>query len=581
MNGVAGEQPAPSPPDEWVRWVARVWAELAIVGYLLWQATTPAPTRGEGDYWERLAAIVILVVIIGGHLISRRWEIQGATVMAVGGSMLGLVTSYRFAGWEPTLAVLLMFTVPAFLYWVIWRRGQPLGRRIWLASLLTVLVAGTFILGAAVRFVAYGPSHPQSTLPALPPAPVVWVWSGALTGTSAVVVARVGDPGAEVRLGVSTDAGLADPRWFPAVQRPPEDPGLVRFEPTGLRPSTRYHYAVEVDGQLVEARAGQLRTVPAGPQSFSFALGNCQRIGSNASSFDRIREAGPDLMLHIGDFAYTDFWTDDREVVRQMYDTQLTTPAMDALVRSVPFVYLWDDHDFGPNDADSTSDSGPAVQVVYRQAVPHGYLPAGPGPEAIYQAFTLGRVRFVVTDGRSERSPRAAPDDADKTMLGTHQLEWLADELRAAAAAEQAVVLVTSVPWNGAPAAGSDDWAGYTTERRRIADMIAEAGLADQMLMLAGDAHMVAIDDGSHTDFSTDGVGGFPLMHAAALDRQGSTKAGPYSEGSHPGGGQFGLVTVTDDGTDITFTLSARDHTGAELIGYSFTVAATALAHAR
>ena len=28
---------------EWLRWVARVWAEIAIVGYLLWEATTPAP----------------------------------------------------------------------------------------------------------------------------------------------------------------------------------------------------------------------------------------------------------------------------------------------------------------------------------------------------------------------------------------------------------------------------------------------------------------------------------------------------------------------------------------------------------
>ena len=69
--------------------------------------------------------------------------------------------------------------------------------------------------------------------------------------------------------------------------------------------------------------------------------------------------------------------------------------------------------------------------------------------------------------------------------------------------AGQAVVLVTSVPWNGVAQAGADDWAGYTTERRRLADAIAGAGLADQMLMIAGDAHMLAIDDGTNTDFSS------------------------------------------------------------------------------
>jgi hypothetical protein len=67
-------------------------------------------------------------------------------------------------------------------------------------------------------------------------------------------------------------------------------------------------------------------------------------------------------------------------------------------------------------------------------------------------------------------------------------------------------------------------------------------------------------------------------MHAAALDRPGSVKAGPYSEGAHPGPGQFGLIEVDDDGSDITFTLRGMDWTGAELVGYRFTVTAADLA---
>jgi phosphodiesterase/alkaline phosphatase D-like protein len=558
--------------------VARVWAELAIVGYLLWQATTPAPTEGQGDYWQRLAALAVVAMIVAGHLLSWQWEIQGATVMAVGGALLALVTSFRFEGLQETTIVLVAFTGPAVLYWWIWRRGRSRRAVAGLAGLLTALVAAVLAAGMVAQNLAYGPSHPQSSLTALPPAPVVWVWSGALTGSSAAVVARIDDPAAEVRLAVSATPSLADPRWFPASQRPTDDPALVRFDLTGLEPGTRYHYAVEVSGDLVEQRAGQLRTIAQGrPTSFSFALGSCARIGSNGSVFDRIREAEPDLFLITGDFAYEDFWTNDRAAFRGMYDTQLTTPAMDALVRAVPVAYMWDDHDFGPNDADSTADAGPAAQIVYRQVVPHPWLPAGAGPEAIYQSFTLGRVRFVLTDARSEKSPKSDPDDQDKTMLGARQLDWLASELQAAAAAGQVVVLVTSLPWNGAAAAGADDWSGYTTERRRIADMIADAGLTDQLLMIAGDAHMVAIDDGANTDFSTERAGGFPLMHAAALDRPGSFKAGPYSEGAHPGAGQFGLVAVDDTGSGVTLTLSGRDHAGAELVGYQFTVPESAL----
>ena len=46
-------------------------------------------------------------------------------------------------------------------------------------------------------------------------------------------------------------------------------------------------------------------------------------------------------------------------------------------------------------------------------------------------------------------------------------------------------------------------------------------------------------------------------------------KAGPYSEGSHPGGGQYGLLTIDDGGGDVTIGLSGRDYTGAELVGYT------------
>jgi phosphodiesterase/alkaline phosphatase D-like protein len=562
-----------------LRWVARVWAELAIVGYLLWEAVGPAPVRGEGGYWQRLVGLTILVLILSGHLITWRWEIQGATIMAVGGAMIVLVMSSRFEGWRETLLVLVGFTGPAVLYWWRWRRDRHHMRVVALGILLTFLVAGSVAFAAVAQRIAFGPTHAPSTLTALPPAPVAWIWSGALAPTSAAVVARVRDPQAEVRLAVSTSADLAEPRWFPSSQRPADDPGVVRFDLAGLTPGTRYQYAVEVDGVLVSERAGQLRTIPDGAASFTFAFGNCMRLGSNASTFDRIREAGPDLLVHLGDFAYMDFWTDDRDAVREMYDTQLTTPAMDALVRSVPVAYMWDDHDFGPNDADSTAASGPAAQVVYRQVMPHPDLPAGVGPEAIYQSFVLGRVRFILTDSRSERSPKGAPDDADKTMFGAAQWTWLLDELDAAANERNVVVLVTSVPWNGASQDGADDWSGYTTERRRLADAIAEAGLADQLLMIAGDAHMLAIDDGTNTDFSTAQVGGFPLMHAGAFDQAGSFKAGPYSEGAIPGTGHFGLARVDDDGSDITVTLSGRDHTGAELVGHRFTVTSADLAN--
>ena len=70
--------------------------------------------------------------------------------------------------------------------------------------------------------------------------------------------------------------------------------------------------------------------------------------------------------------------------------------------------------------------------------------------------------------------------------------------------------------------------------------------------MISGDAHMVAIDDGSHSGYAHGGRDGFPVFHAAALESSGSVKGGPYSHGNRAGGpgngiagrGQFGPFEV-------------------------------------
>lgn len=90
--------------------------------------------------------------------------------------------------------------------------------------------------------------------------------------------------------------------------------------------------------------------------------------------------------------------------------------------------------------------------------------------------------------------------------------------------------------------------------------------------MVSGDAHMLAYDDGTNTDYSEAGDAGFPLLHAASLDRIGSIKGGPYSGEVIPGGGQFGLVHVEDDGTTVDVTLEARTWQDEVLFTESFSV---------
>ena len=90
--------------------------------------------------------------------------------------------------------------------------------------------------------------------------------------------------------------------------------------------------------------------------------------------------------------------------------------------------------------------------------------------------------------------------------------------------------------------------------------------------MVSGDAHMVAIDDGTNSDYASGGGAGFPVLHAAALDRPGSVKGGPYSDGAFPGGGQYGILAVDDRADGVTVTLAGRRWDGTTIVEHRFEI---------
>ena len=88
---------------------------------------------------------------------------------------------------------------------------------------------------------------------------------------------------------------------------------------------------------------------------------------------------------------------------------------------------------------------------------------------------------------------------------------------------------------------GCCKWMNYPEERVEVAEMIKSNGV-DNLVAVAGDAHMVAFDDGSNTDFAVEGGAGFPLLHSAPLAQVGSFKGGPYSTGCHAP--EVSIITV-------------------------------------
>jgi phosphodiesterase/alkaline phosphatase D-like protein len=294
------------------------------------------------------------------------------------------------------------------------------------------------------------------------------------------------------------------------------------------------------------------------------ALGACAQTGSQHPVFDAVRRADPDLLLHLGDLHYEDISDPAPTAFRKAYRRVHASTPQAALFRSTALAYVWDDHDYGPNNSSRRAPGRDVAQRVYREYVPHYALAPAERARPIYQAFTVGRVRFLLTDLRSARTPNAAPDSA-KTMMGTAQKAWFKDQLARAADRNRVVAWVSSVPWIGAPGDSGDHWGGFAAERRELATYIDSIGIADRLVVLSGDAHMVALDDGTHNRYGHSDGGGFPVVHAAALDRPGSVKGGPYTHGPYPNpftlferrSGQFVLMDVRDDGEEevcVTWT---------------------------
>ncbi len=383
------------------------------------------------------------------------------------------------------------------------------------------------------------------------PRGVPTMWIGAVTHDSAVLKTKL-PPQADARLLVLA-AGEK-----PIVFRPEPlavSAGTVRtFRLHGLAALTRHTCTLEVNGRPSSYPPAVLRTfpTPGNASSFSFAFGSCARTGSEHRVFATIQRRDPAFFLHLGDMHYTNISRGDPQIFRAAWDTVLASSSQGVLYRTVPLAYVWDDHDFGPNDADARTPSRAAARRVYREYAPHYPLPAGDGDAAIYQAFSIGRARFLLTDLRSERSPGKSPAGPAKTMLGAAQKEWLKRELAESSRSHAVVFLASSVPWIGDGERG-ESWAAFADERREIASFIAQSGIRN-VVILCGDAHMLAADDGTNSDYSDNGGLRIPVLHGSALDQTGSFKGGPYSHGFHlpePGEGCFGWVDVQDNGERV------------------------------
>jgi PhoD-like phosphatase len=361
-------------------------------------------------------------------------------------------------------------------------------------------------------------------------------------------------PGAADRpLRVATAPDLERPVLivWPAVKRLPHPYGAIRhYDVEGLVPGTTYYFGLaQSNGTATSAEAaasesgephkllGSVTTFPA-PDAHAevhVGFGSCQRWTHRTDAFSRLTEVVPQasnhtavLMLHLGDLHYGDIAVDDVQRFKDAMTAVVTSPGAAKLFSSMHVSYMYDDHDYAGNNGDASALSRNAAMTNYKNMVPVlARNSTHPSEKQLinYHAFSVASVRFIITDLRSEANKGAG------VVMGPDQLKWFFSEL-VQAPRYSVVVWASTRPWIGKNSTKKDYWGAFPEQRAQIANFIAEHGIKN-LILIAGDAHMLAADDGTNSDYSREGLppAGFPVLQSAPFANYGSAKGGPFSEG--------------------------------------------------
>lgn len=374
---------------------------------------------------------------------------------------------------------------------------------------------------------------------------------GGVTDSEAKLFART-DVAAVVEIEYSTASDLSGALVSSSLQTDAAQDytSIIRLQ--GLQPDTRYYYRVLVDGVAQQSSPYPTFTsfpVPGTVQDFTFAVMADVDDGRKtlAPTYESIATDSPAFVLQIGDFDHRDppNLNAMRLMHREVRGTGMIAGATfrDNIGVALPLFHVWDDHDFGADDANKNFPGKADALQAFKEYYP---TPDLPNPDhGIWHSFTYGNAEFFMLDTRSNRDPALLPNTRSKSMLdgdviANGQKAWLLDGLLNSTATWK--FIITSVPFNPTvQKLGRDSWQGYPNERWQIVNHIQTNGITG-VIAISADLHSGgAIDDGTNADIPEVSV-----PHTNMLFKKFTTaiKPGEWSEGILPGDASPGYATL-------------------------------------
>lgn len=317
---------------------------------------------------------------------------------------------------------------------------------------------------------------------------------GCVSGDSARVWVRTAKA-ANVIVLYGTDANLNNAQRSQPVASSRSTDFTVEVPIADLRADTRYHFALEIDGERSQlaTSSGSFRTTQPDDKPAKFRLafgGGAGYVPHNERMWTTIANENPDYMLLLGDNVYSDD-PQTPQMQHYCYYRRQSRTEYRSLLAKVPVFSIWDDHDFGTNDC----QGGPEIEKpkwkrsvfeVYRNNWVNPAYGGGDEHPGVYYDFYLGDVHFVMLDGRYYRNLKPGTV-GHPSMLGPVQLNWLREKIRDSRG--RLLVLCSPVPWTYVAKGDSKDtWNGFKEERTQIFDFLAEQK-REGVVLVSADRH--------------------------------------------------------------------------------------------
>nr|WP_231098093.1 alkaline phosphatase D family protein [Pseudoalteromonas luteoviolacea] len=235
-------------------------------------------------------------------------------------------------------------------------------------------------------------------------------------------------------------------------------------------------------------------------------FGSCSHQDKDIPIFDAINKEQSDLFIFLGDNVYGD--TENMTELAAKYQKLGSKEGFKALRLTTPTIAIWDDHDYGENDAGKEypfKEQSRQIMLDFWQEPKNS--PRRTRSSGIYTSYMYGEqhqnVQVILPDlrwNRPELNSIASlsywvgsffnnkgpyrPVDNNSSMLGEAQWQWLEKELLKPAKVKIIASSLQLIP----DFTGWESWANFPADRQRLLDFIEQHKIGG-VIMISGDTH--------------------------------------------------------------------------------------------